>query len=67
MPVIGRVSMDAVHVDVSGVDVVMPGDWVEFFGAAIGVDEVAECAQTISYEVLTGLGARTERRYDPPA
>ena len=57
-PIVGRVSMDLVHIDVteleSEVDV---GTEVEFVGKHVGVDEVAAQAQTISYEVLTGLNA----------
>lgn len=59
---LGRVSMDLVTVDVSGL-AVAEGDWAEIIGPNISVDEVAEQAQTISYEVLTGLGRRSERIY----
>jgi alanine racemase len=60
--IVGRVSMDLTLVDVSDVAIDV-GDWVEFFGPSIGVDEVADLAQTISYEVLTGIGPRVARRY----
>lgn len=57
-PVLGRVSMDLVAVDVTGSDV-GEGDWV-------GVDydlPAASAASGLSqYELLTGLGARYERR-----
>lgn len=62
-PIVGRVSMDLMTVDVSGVSVV-PGDWVEFMGEHISVDEVAAWAQTIPYEILTGLGSRHQRIYE---
>jgi alanine racemase len=64
-PVVGRVSMDLTIVDVSGVDVadVTEGDWVELIGNHISIDEVASQAQTIAYEVLTGLGKRLPRTY----
>jgi alanine racemase len=55
--------MDLTTVDVSDVSVV-PGDWVEFMGQHISVDEVAARAQTIPYEVLTGLGSRHHRVYE---
>ena len=61
-PIIGRVSMDLTLVDVTGV-AVAEGDWVEFFGPTVGVAEVAGWAQTISYEVLTGVGSRVARSY----
>ncbi len=63
-PIIGRVSMDVVHVDVT--DVPKPpgvGEWVEFLGADIGVDEVAQWAGTIGLEVLCGLGRRPTWEY----
>ena len=61
-PIRGRVSMDMLHADASKVDVVV-GDWVEVMGENVGVDEIATQAQTISYEVLTGLGKRLRRVY----
>jgi alanine racemase len=64
-PIAGRVSMDAVQVDVTGVDVA-EGDWLEFFGARVPVDEVADHAGTIAYEVLTGIGSRVHKRYLAP-
>ncbi len=62
-PIVGRVSMDLTTVDVSDVPVA-PGDWVEFMGEHILVDEVAAWAQTIPYEILTGLGSRYQRIYE---
>lgn len=62
-PIVGRVSMDLTTVDVSDVQVA-PGDWVEFMGEHILVDEVAAWAQTIPYEILTGLGSRHQRIYE---
>lgn len=59
-PIVGRVSMDLTTVDVTGLGAAV-GDWVEFFGAGIAVDEVAAWAETIAYEVLTGLGRRPLR------
>ncbi|MEQ8486414.1 MAG: alanine racemase [Pseudomonadales bacterium] len=61
-PIVGRVSMDLTAVDVSGC-MVAEGDWVELFGTGVTVDEVAAWAQTIPYEVLTGLGQRPRRSY----
>ncbi len=65
-PIVGRVSMDLTTVDVSGVSVV-PGDWVEFLGEHISLGEVAAWAQTIPYEILTGLGSRHLRIYEETA
>jgi len=62
-PLVGRVSMDLIAVDVTEVPGARRGDWVELFGPNIPVDEVAERAGTIGYELLTHLGRRYHRRY----
>jgi len=54
--------MDYLTVDVANADVSVD-DEVELFGERISVDEVASKAQTISYEVLTGIGPRVARIY----
>src|SRR5690606_30735825 len=58
VPVVGRVSMDLMTVDVGSLppEAVRVGDPVELIGPTVGIDEVAAAAGTISYEVLTGLG-----------
>jgi alanine racemase len=64
VPVVGRVSMDLTAFDVTDCEGnVSPGDWIELFGPNIPIDEVAEAAGTIGYELLTGLGQRYERVY----
>lgn len=64
LPIVGRVSMDLLHVDASGVEAgIALGDWVEIFGPAVGIDETAAWAGTISYELLTRLGTRLRRFY----
>ncbi len=65
VPVVGRVSMDLLCVDVSGVapEAARVGAPVELIGPTITVDEVAAHAGTISYEVLTGLSPRLCREY----
>ena len=63
-PIVGRVSMDVVHVDVTDLNLPpLVGDWVEFMGADISVDEVAQWAETIGLEVLCGLGQRPQWEY----
>jgi alanine racemase len=63
--IVGRVSMDLTTVDVTGMNASL-GDWIEFMGPQVSVDEVAAWAQTAAYEVLTGLGARMAREYIEP-
>lgn len=58
----GRVCMDHLMVDV-GAHPVVAGDVAELFGDAISADEVAAWAQTISYEILCGVGLRVPRVY----
>lgn len=62
-PLVGRISMDLMAVDITDVPDVARGDWVELFGPNIPIDEVAAAAGTIGYEFLTGLGHRYARRY----
>ncbi|OOZ41103.1 alanine racemase [Solemya pervernicosa gill symbiont] len=57
-PLIGRVSMDMITIDLSRAPNTQPGDPVELWGAQISVDEVAEAASTISYELLCGVTTR---------
>jgi alanine racemase len=61
-PVVGRVSMDLIAVDITGLPKdVRRGDWITLLGDGIGVDEMAGWARTISYDVLTRLGRRFHR------
>ncbi|HSJ06847.1 MAG TPA: alanine racemase [Longimicrobiales bacterium] len=65
VPFVGRTSMDLTVVDISGVPDVDVGDVVTLIGkdggAEIRVDDVAALAETISYEILTGLRPRLPR------
>jgi len=63
VPVIGRVSMDLITLDVTKVKNPKVGMEVELIGGNISVDEIASQAGTISYEILTRLGARFSRKY----
>lgn len=60
-PVVGRVSMDLITVDVSTLETVP--DALDILGPHQGVDDLAAQAGTIGYEILTSLGARYRRRY----
>ncbi len=66
-PVIGRVSMDYTTVDVTDVPDASVGDAVTLLGtdgdACIGAEELATLADTISYEILCGIGRRVKRHY----
>ncbi len=62
---IGRVSMDLSTFDVTGVsrEAACPGAMVDLIGADLCVDDVADAAGTIGYEILTALGHRYHRVY----
>ncbi len=65
VPLVGRVSMDLATFDVSALpdDAVRPGRHVELIGNRHTVDDLADEAGTIGYEILTALGRRFRRRY----
>ena len=62
VPVIGNVCMDMIMLDISGVDV-KEGDDVIVFGEQLPVAELAQWADTIPYEILTGISQRVKRVY----
>jgi alanine racemase len=61
--VVGRVSMDMITADVSKLPGVRVGDEVTLFGAAPDVNDLADCSQTIAYEILCNVGAHARREY----
>jgi alanine racemase len=61
-PVVGRVSMDAISVDVSGLEC-SEGQYVDIIGPDNTPDDLAKWAHTIGYEILTSLGNRYKRVY----
>ena len=63
VPVVGRISMDLMVVDVTDVPEAARGDMVELIGEHVTVQEVAARMGTIDYEMLTSLGRRYERTY----
>ncbi|WP_136683851.1 alanine racemase [Falsirhodobacter xinxiangensis] len=60
-PIIGRVSMDLITVDISHLDH-MP-DRLDLIGPHQSADDLADAAGTIGYEILTSLGNRYQRLY----
>ena len=57
----GRVSMDLVAIDLRGCPDARAGDRVTLWGEGLPVEEIAEAAGTIPYELLARLGPRVER------
>ncbi len=64
-PVIGRVSMDLITLDVTQAraHTMTRGARVEAFGLHVPLEEVAALAETIPYEILTRIGPRVARVY----
>lgn len=61
-PQIGRITMDQVMLDVTGLDVKV-GDEVELMGEHVTADDLAKAADTINYEIVTNIGKRVRREY----
>ena len=66
-PVVGRVCMDTIMVDVTGIPAVSYESEVVLIGSqgkeSISADELAEKTGTIPYEILTSIGERVKRIY----
>ena len=62
-PIVGRVSMDMITVDVTDMQDVRRGSVAELLGTHITVDDWAGWAGTIPYEILTSLGRRYAKVY----
>jgi alanine racemase len=63
VPVIGSVCMDMTMIDISGIGGIQEGDEVIVFGKELPVNQLAHWAQTIPYEILTGVSQRVRRVY----
>ncbi|NBX04192.1 MAG: alanine racemase [Alphaproteobacteria bacterium] len=63
VPVVGRVSMDMIALDVSALPELPEGVRAEFINAQHTVDDVAREAGTIGYEIFTRIGRRVQRVY----
>lgn len=65
VPVVGRVSMDLITLDVTNVAESALGSdaEVELMGDRVPIDEVAQRAGTIAHELLVAIGDRYQRRY----
>jgi alanine racemase len=66
VPIIGRVSMDVITLDVTHVPEhnVIVGGVVTVYGKNYTINDAATDANTIGYEILTRLGRRVNRRYE---
>ncbi|WP_081563166.1 alanine racemase [Parasaccharibacter apium] len=66
LPVLGRISMDSLSIDVTELpdEVAREGVWLTLIGPQQDIATMAECVGTIGYEVLTSLGYRFDRFYN---
>jgi Alr-MurF fusion protein len=62
-PVVGTICMDMTMVDVTDIPGVKEGDEVIIFGPDLDVEKVASWANTIPYEIMTGVSQRVKRMY----
>lgn len=60
-PVLGRITMDQILVDVSAVPGVAVGDVAELVGPNLPAAELAARADTIAWDIFTAIGGRTQR------
>ena len=64
-PIIGRVSMDMIAIDLTGVDNPQMGDPVILWGPQLPVERIAKAAGTIAYELCCQLTGRVSRKGIP--
>ena len=63
VPVVGRVSMDMICVDLRECTQAKVGDRVVLWGEGLPADEVAQHADTIAYDLFCGVTSRVEFKY----
>ncbi len=65
LPVIGRISMDYITVDITQIasEKIKTGDFIEIIGDKFTLDDLATVANTVPHELLTRLGTRHHRIY----
>jgi len=63
VPILGRVTMDFLMVEAT--EGTALGELATIFGGTVSLDDQARRAGTISYELLTALGQRLHRNYQP--
>ncbi len=60
VPLIGRVSMDMLTVDLSSQPQAKMGDLVTLWGENLPIEEIAQCANTIPYTLVCGITPRVK-------
>jgi alanine racemase len=62
-PILGRVCMDQIMVDVTDIPGVQPGDDVVLMGEGISAEEIAKAADSFNYEQVCAISRRVPRQY----
>ena len=62
-PIIGTICMDMFMIDITDIENIKEGDDVIIFGTQLPVQQVAKWANTIPYEIMTGISQRVKRVY----
>lgn len=62
-PVIGTICMDMFMADITGIPGINEGDEVVIFGKELPIAKLADWAETIPYEIMTGISQRVKRVY----
>ncbi len=63
VPLLGRVSMDSILVDLRGIPLPAIGDQAVLWGEGLPAEEIAEASGTIAYELFTGVTERVSRQH----
>jgi alanine racemase len=61
--IVGRVSMDTLSININNSENCQIGDEVTLWGEDLPVDEIADSANTIAYELLCNLTNRVDKAY----
>jgi len=62
-PIVGKICMDMMMVDITQIEDVKTGDEVVLFGKGMSIIELANWAETIPYHIMTGIASRVKRVY----
>ncbi|HEY6062110.1 MAG TPA: alanine racemase, partial [Chitinophagaceae bacterium] len=62
-PVVGVICMDMIMIDITNMPGIQEGDDVIIFGSQLPVQQVSQWADTIPYEIMTGISQRVKRVY----
>jgi alanine racemase len=64
VPLIGRVSMDMIAIDLEGCSQAEVGEPVILWGKGLPAEQVARFADTIAYELVCAISQRVAMRYE---